>query len=145
MGFQEAVRTVLSKYIVIEGRARRAEYWYFVLFGLIGGIIFGALDGILFGGSEMTPISSLFSLALFIPSITVGIRRLHDRDMSGWWMLLVFVPFIGAIALLVIFVLRGTDGANRFGPDPLGSGGDDWSAPDESTYSDSSIPKVDRD
>jgi len=145
MGFQEAVRTVLSKYIVIEGRARRAEYWYFVLFGLIGGIVLGALDGILFGGTEMTPISSLFSLVLFIPSITVGVRRLHDRDMSGWWMLLMIVPIIGVIALLIIFALRGTDGTNRFGPDPLVDGGDDWSTPDEGNYADSSIPKVDRD
>ncbi len=144
MGFQEAVRTVLSKYVVIEGRAPRSEYWYFILFALLGGAILGAVDGILFGGS-MTPISTLFSLAIFIPSITVGVRRLHDRDMSGWWLLLALIPIIGTIALIVIFILRGTEGENRFGPDPLGGGRGDWSHPNEDTVSDSSIPKVDRD
>ncbi len=145
MGFQEAVRSALSKYLVIEGRALRSEYWYFALFGLLGGIVLGIVDTIVFAGSGMTPLSSLFSLALFIPSITVGVRRLHDRDMSGWWMLLMLIPFIGILVLIILFILPGTTGPNRFGPDPLVGAGDDWSTPNDGTYSDSSIPRVDRD
>ncbi len=144
MGFQDAVRSCFSKYISIEGRAPRSEYWFFVLFGLIGGAILGAVDAIIFSGNEMQPLSSLFSLALFLPSIMVGIRRLHDRDMSGWWMLLVLVPLVGALALLVLYVMKGTDGPNRFGPDPLGGSGG-WSDGDADDYSQSSIPRAGRD
>ena len=123
MGFQDAVKTVFNKYLTIEGRARRAEYWWFFLFCLLAGLVLGIVDGIVFGSAGITPISSLFSLAVLIPSITVGVRRLHDRDMTGWWLLIALVPLIGFIVLLVLFVLRGTDGPNRFGPDPLGGGG----------------------
>ena len=133
MGFQEAVRTVFNKYLTIEGRAQRSEYWWFFLFCLIAGLVLGMVDGIIFGSAGITPISSLFSLAVLIPSITVGVRRLHDRDMVGWWLLLALIPLIGFIVLLVLFVMKGTDGPNRFGPDPLGGGGD---------LSDTSIPPV---
>jgi uncharacterized membrane protein YhaH (DUF805 family) len=75
----------------------------------------------------------------------VAIRRLHDRDMSGWWLLLMLVPVIGSLALLVLYVLPGTPGPNRFGPDPLGN---DTGWPDDegddATYSQSSIPRVNR-
>jgi uncharacterized membrane protein YhaH (DUF805 family) len=64
----------------------------------------------------------LFGLAVLIPSIAVGARRLHDTDRSGWWLLIALIPFIGAIVLLVFFVLPGTQGTNRFGPDPYGGG-----------------------
>ena len=59
------------------------------------------------------------ALALFLPGLAVSIRRLHDRDKSGWWVLLAFIPLIGAIILLIWFIMRGTQGPNRFGPDPL--------------------------
>jgi len=59
-------------------------------------------------------------LALLIPSIAAGIRRLHDTDRSGWWLLIAFIPLIGVIVLLVFFVSGGTAGANRFGEDPHG-------------------------
>ena len=137
MGFKDAVRTVFNKYVVIEGRAPRSEYWWFVLFAVLASFVLGIVDAAIFGIDGMTPLSTLFSLAILIPSITVGVRRLHDRDMSGWWMLLMLLPLIGMLILLVIFVMKGTDGSNRFGPDPLGVGGDDNAV--------SSVPPVRRD
>lgn len=123
MGFQEAVRTCFGKYVTFEGRARRSELWWFALFILLGNIVFGLLDALLFGamagGGEFSPLGSLFSLAVFLPSIAVGVRRLHDLDRSGWWYLLVLIPLIGMLVLLFFFVQRGTAGPNRFGADPL--------------------------
>lgn len=114
MTFQQSVRTCLNKYIDVEGRAPRSEYWWFFLFALIVGFATGMIDAVL-GTAILNP---LVSLALLAPGITVGVRRLHDRDMSGWWMLL-YITGIGALILLILFILRGTDGPNRFGPDPL--------------------------
>lgn len=150
MTFTEAVRTVLSKYFVIEGRARRSEYWWFALFNGLGTFLAGLIDSLVLGfHGDFSPLSSLFGLALLIPSITVAIRRLHDRDMSGWWFLLVFLPFVGWLALLVLYCLPGTEGTNRFGPDPIRSRDDSRRSPpddnDDIRYTPSSIPKVDRD
>lgn len=115
------VQTVLKKYAVFSGRAQRAEYWYFVLFYVIGYVVLGLLDGSLRSPDEDSGyglLTGLFALALLIPSLAVGVRRLHDTDRSGWWLLLMFVPLIGAIVLLVFTVQDGTRGDNRFGPDP---------------------------
>ena len=138
MDFQTAVRTCLNKYVTIEGRARRSEYWWFVLFNIGGGIILSIVDSVL--GIQL--LNGLWTLALLLPSICVGVRRLHDRDMSGWWLLLGFIPVIGAIILIVWFASRGTAGPNRFGSDPLD--GDDLDAMHE-PYARSSIPPVDND
>lgn len=118
MTFQQSVRTCLNKYIDVEGRASRSELWWFFLFGMIAMLIGSAIDAIL----GLPIFYFLVSLALLAPNITVGVRRMHDRDMSGWWILLGLIPLIGALILLILFVLRGTDGPNRFGPDPLNSG-----------------------
>ncbi len=125
MNFQQAVRTVLSNYATFNGRARRAEYWWWVLFCVLGNLVFGILDGAIFGRSMMGhmdgngPLTAVFSLLTLLPSIAVGARRLHDINRSGWWLLLVFVPVIGWIVLLVWDCTKGTTGDNRFGPDPL--------------------------
>lgn len=66
------------------------------------------------------PVGSIWALANLIPSIAIGVRRLHDTDHSGWWLLIVFIPLVGALVLLYWFVIRGTAGTNRFGSDPLG-------------------------
>ncbi|QMU59507.1 MAG: DUF805 domain-containing protein [Boseongicola sp.] len=147
MTFTEAVRVCFQKYLTVEGRARRAEYWWFVLFGMIANFLASLVDSLGMGlGSNIGIAGAIVSLALLIPSITVGGRRLHDRDMSAWWMLLILVPLIGFIVLLVLFVMRGTDGPNRFGPDPLNGGGGhrEPETPDPK-LSQSSIPKVGRD
>ncbi|EKS9795591.1 MULTISPECIES: DUF805 domain-containing protein [Burkholderia] len=123
MNFSEAVRAVLNKYATFEGRARRAEYWYFVLLttvlsiaaqiigvaGRDGGLITLLLLGVL----------ALISLALIIPGIAVSVRRLHDTGRSGWFLLLGLIPVVGGILLLVWTCSRGTEGPNRFGADPI--------------------------
>ena len=122
----------LRKYFDFTGRARRAEYWLFQLFIWVASILISIVETAVFfsgtsgysGAGEAYfnlggPVSGIFSLAVLIPNIAVGVRRLHDRDMRGWWLLLVFVPFFGWIALIILFCLKGTNGKNRFGGDPL--------------------------
>lgn len=136
MGFKEAVNSVLKQnYANFQGRAARSEYWFFALFVFIVAAILTALlfatgdfntqqvSGL---GYVVIAILAVFYLGILIPSIAVAVRRLHDRNMSGWWYLgfivLSAIPFVGvvaSIAMLVIFCLKGTDGDNRFGPDPL--------------------------
>ena len=125
MNFQQAIRDVLSNYATFTGRARRSEYWWWVLFMVLGSLVFGILDGALFGRSMMGhmngngPLSSVFTLLMLLPGIAVGVRRLHDTDRSGWWLLLALVPLIGTIVLIWWFCTRGTAGPNRFGADPV--------------------------
>lgn len=118
MDFQTAVKTCFQKYATIEGRARRSEYWWFVLFAFIANIIFSLIDAILFGNAQV--LAGIFGLAILLPSICVGARRLHDTGRSAWWLLLILIPLVGFLVLLWWFVQQGTDGANEYGPDPLG-------------------------
>jgi len=110
----------LKKYAVFTGRARRKEYWYFSLFNIIFSFGFGFLDGVLglVGSFGLGPLGGVYTLAMLLPGIGVSIRRLHDTDRSGWWLLLALIPFIGGIVLLVFMVLDSTPGNNRFGPNP---------------------------
>lgn len=97
------------------------EYWYFVLFNILASIVLGAIDGLLgTSGSGMGAglLSGIYGLAVLIPSLAVTVRRLHDTDRSGWWILIVLVPLIGTIVLLVFALLEGTPGSNRYGPNP---------------------------
>jgi uncharacterized membrane protein YhaH (DUF805 family) len=149
MGFQDAIRSVWSRYVTISGRAPRSEYWYWVLFLLLAGFVLGVIDGLVFGFGENRPqvLSGLFSLATLLPSICVAGRRLHDRDMSAWWLLLWFIPVIGWLVLLYFYVTPGTPGPNRFGPDPLGPSGRQGRRPnvwdrDDDSFTRSSIPRT---
>jgi uncharacterized membrane protein YhaH (DUF805 family) len=117
MNFAEAIRSGFSNYVNFSTRALRSEYWYWVLFAIIGVIVAEIIDHI-FGIVAVYP---LFALATFLPGIAVGVRRLHDLDRSGWWLLLTFIPLVGAIILIIWFCGRGTAGANRFGPEPVGA------------------------
>jgi uncharacterized membrane protein YhaH (DUF805 family) len=119
MNMIEATKACFSKYVTFSGRARRAEYWWFILATILVSLVLGFIDGLLGLGGEFGLLSSIWSLAVFLPSLAVGVRRLHDTDRSGWWMLISFLPLIGLIVLIVFFAQKGTDGANRFGPDPL--------------------------
>lgn len=112
---------VLKNYVGFSGRARRKEYWMFTLFNLIAAIIAMVLDHVLHLASATTgygPIYGLYVLAVLLPSLAVGIRRLHDTDRSGWWLLLGFIPLIGAIILIVWMATDGTPGDNKFGSNP---------------------------
>ena len=111
----------LSKYADFSGRAPRAEYWWFYLLIIIGYLVAMILDSIVGTGGILGSygiLSLVLMLGLLIPSLAAGVRRLHDTDRSGWWLLIAFIPLIGAIVLLVFFVLEGTKGDNRFGADP---------------------------
>jgi uncharacterized membrane protein YhaH (DUF805 family) len=109
---------VMKKYTVHTGRASRKEFWLFVLAGLIIGIAFGILAIIPIVGIIAGIVSLLFGLATIIPSIMVGIRRLHDTNKTGWLMLLLLIPLVGWILVLVLCALQGTSGKNRYGPAP---------------------------
>ena len=117
MGFMEAVKSCFRRYVDFQGRSSRSEYWWFILFYIIVYVV-------LLLAAAVVPILGIlalvFVLAIILPSLAVSIRRLHDLDKSGWWILISFVPIIGLI-LLYWFCLKGTDGDNRFGPDPLGN------------------------
>ena len=105
-----------KKYVEFSGRARRKEYWMFILFNLIASIVAGVIDGVL---GTMT-IGYLYSLAVLLPSLAVSARRLHDTDRSGWWLLIGLIPILGWIVLLVFMCMDSTPGENRFGPNPKG-------------------------
>ncbi|HEY5982324.1 MAG TPA: DUF805 domain-containing protein [Anaerolineales bacterium] len=105
---------VLKKYAVFSGRARRMEYWMFVLFNFIIALVLGLIDGALGisrDSSNQSILVGLYQLAILLPTIAVGVRRMHDTDHSGWWLLLPIVNLIFAVT-------DGTKGPNRFGADP---------------------------
>lgn len=111
---------VLKQYVDFNGRARRKEYWMYTLFNIIALVIASVLDRVLGMAGELGygPVYGLYALATLLPSLGVCVRRLHDTDRSGWWVLIGLVPIIGAIVLLVFMVSEGTRGDNAYGPDP---------------------------
>jgi uncharacterized membrane protein YhaH (DUF805 family) len=114
----------LKKYAVFSGRARRAEYWYFVLFNIIVAVVLSLIDTLLGTFNFMQGVgllSGLYALAVLIPTLAVTVRRLHDIDRTGWWIFINLIPLIGFIVLLVFAVTDGTPGSNRYGPNPKGA------------------------
>jgi uncharacterized membrane protein YhaH (DUF805 family) len=111
------VREVFNKYAVFTGRARRSEYWYFFIFNVLIGIALGIIDSILFG-HRMNVFSSIYNLFVLVPSLAVGIRRLHDIGNSGWLMLLCLIPIIGWIWLWILLATDSEPGKNQYGPHP---------------------------
>tara|TARA_B100002019_G_scaffold274978_1_gene272426 strand:- start:196 stop:570 length:375 start_codon:yes stop_codon:yes gene_type:complete len=117
MDFQTSIKTCFNKYAVFSGRASRSEFWFFVLFGFLGGIISSIIDVMILGYpfEEVGPINLIFTIALMIPSISVAARRLHDINKSGWWQLL-WITIIGGILLIIWYATDGERKKNRFGP-----------------------------
>ncbi len=133
MSFKEAVRSCLHKYATFEGRATRSEFWWFYLFivivtfvGYVPFLIFLLIGSAAADGSGTATlfvvlaviwaiIWAVVEIALIIPQLAVGCRRLHDRGQSGWLQLLLFVP-CGNIVLLIFWVMEGTPGDNAYGP-----------------------------
>jgi len=116
---------VLKQYADFNGRARRTELWMFVLFNAIISLVLAFVDvslGLTKATGGIGPLSSLYSLAVLVPSIAVGVRRLHDTGRSGLFLLLAFIPCVGLV-LLVFYVQEGEKGRNRFGADPKGRSG----------------------
>jgi uncharacterized membrane protein YhaH (DUF805 family) len=118
----------LKRYADFSGRSRRKEYWMFVLFQmlllvpliLIAALLGGTSDDPAnpFGSVAMLIVVAVYFLVFLIPGIAVQVRRFHDQDKSGWFILLGFIPYVGGIILFVFMCLEGTRGPNRFGPDP---------------------------
>ncbi|WP_022963882.1 DUF805 domain-containing protein [Halopseudomonas pelagia] len=118
---------VLRKYAVFSGRARRKEYWFFALFNMLAMLVLSFVDGMIGLYSMeagMGLLSGIYALAILIPSLAVTVRRLHDISRSGWWILIAFIPLIGALVLLVFTVLDSKPGSNQYGPDPKGMDGE---------------------
>lgn len=131
MNMQTAVKTVLGKYATFSGRAPRSEYWWYFLAFLILVIGLSVIDGTIVlpalgfepyakeGGS---PLATLVSLGLLLPTLAVSVRRLHDTDRSGWWYFVGIVPVIGSLVLLYFFVQQGTEGTNQFDEEQVNRG-----------------------
>lgn len=108
--------SVVKQYANFQGRARRQEYWMFILFYFIfyvGAVIIDSITGI-------GLLALIYSLALLVPSLSVAARRLHDTGRTGWWQLLLLIPLIGAIVLIIFLVQDSTPGDNQYGPNPKG-------------------------
>jgi uncharacterized membrane protein YhaH (DUF805 family) len=121
MTLQEAVKSVLANYANFSGRARRSEYWYWALAVFI-------VEIIVLGVRAVSPtlgqlLYILVLLATLVPTLAVGVRRLHDTGRTGWWLLIALIPIIGAIVLIVFFVQDSAPGSNEFGPSPKGEAG----------------------
>jgi uncharacterized membrane protein YhaH (DUF805 family) len=113
---------VLKKYVVFDGRAHRTEFWMFVLVNLIISILLTIVDvaiGTYGAGGGL--LSGIYSLAVLLPSLAVGARRLHDVGRSGWWLLLGLIPIVGIIILIVWWAQEGDAAPNEYGPNPWGT------------------------
>lgn len=122
MNFTQSIAAGFRNYSSIEGRASRSEFWNWMLFCYLGGPAAAILDMIFFRGFydpfSPHPFNALFALAVLVPTVAVGVRRLHDLGRTGWWLLL-WPTIIGIIPLLIWFCMKGTAGDNRFGAEPL--------------------------
>ncbi len=113
-----AYKEAMRRYFDFSGRSSRTNFWMFMLIYFIIYVIAAIIDGALFGmrfGREIGIVTGIVGLVHIIPSIAVGVRRLHDTDRSGWWWLIALIPLIGSIWLIVLYCFPGTPGANRFG------------------------------
>jgi uncharacterized membrane protein YhaH (DUF805 family) len=118
MNFWEAIKSGYSNYVNFSSRAVRSEYWYFVLFSVIVSAVTATIDLAAFADTGLSPLNNIFGLVTFLPSLGLMVRRLHDIDRTGWWILIVFTG-IGFFVLLYWACKRGTPGPNRYGPDPF--------------------------
>jgi uncharacterized membrane protein YhaH (DUF805 family) len=123
MPFPDAIRSCLSQYVGFSGRARRSEFWNWFLFTILVSIVASIIDRLILRSTgNIGIVASLANLALVLPSLAVGARRLHDINRTGWWQLLHLVPFIGTIVLIVFWV-QDSQGENKYGPSPKAMGG----------------------
>jgi len=112
---------VLKKYAVFNGRAQRKEYWYFILCNFLLSFAVGNVEtvtGNVNAETGMGMISMFYAVLMLMPSISVGVRRLHDTGRSGWWMLLAFIPILGSLVLIYFFTIDSDPGENPYGQNP---------------------------
>ena len=118
MSFTDAVRSGFENYVNFSGRSSRPAYWWWVVFAILVGIVANVLDLAI----DATIFSIFVGLALFLPGLAVAVRRLHDTDRSGWWILIGLIPVIGFIVLLVFFIQKSDPVDNQHGPPPADQG-----------------------
>jgi uncharacterized membrane protein YhaH (DUF805 family) len=106
-----------KNYVNFQGRSRRSAFWFFILFNIIVSFVLSLIDSVATGGL----LSTLYALAVFLPSLALWVRRLHDTGKSGWWILLLLIPVVGFIVLLIFAVQDSQPGENQFGPNPKGA------------------------
>ena len=114
MTFSDAVRSGFEHYVIFDGRASRPEFWWWVLFAILVSVVANIIDAVI--GPPI--VTSLAGLALLLPGLSVSIRRLHDTNRSGWWILIVLIPLIGWIVLLVFYLQDSDPAPNNYGPPP---------------------------
>jgi uncharacterized membrane protein YhaH (DUF805 family) len=124
MNFWEAIQSGFRNYVTFSGRAIRSEYWFWVLFTVLVGLATEILDSAIFATQmpAASPLNGVFNLLTLLPSLALAVRRLHDIDRSGWWVLIAFT-IIGIFVLIYWAAKEGTRGPNRFGADPFDTGG----------------------
>lgn len=123
MSFLDSVKTCLSKYVRFSGRASRSEYWWFILFVFVASTVFGMVDNVLFGvgptaGGSNGPLQSLFGLAMFLPMLAAGWRRMHDTGRPGWFLLLPMLVTMGSFFFLMAGMV-GFAAMQTLGADPV--------------------------
>ena len=113
-------KVVLENYANFTGRARRAEFWWYFLASFLINLVLNIIDAILgLGmGGGIGVLSGIYGLAVLVPGLAVGVRRLHDTDKSGWWLLIGLIPIVGLIVLIVFWATEGLPGTNRYGNNP---------------------------
>lgn len=117
MNFTCAIKTVLSKYSQFGGRACRSEYWYWILALVLVSSVLALIEGaVLAPESSGQPLQMLMVLIIFLPLLSVSVRRLHDGGRSGWWLFIQVVPLIGGLILLWWYIQPGDEAANEYGP-----------------------------
>lgn len=114
---------VLKRYVDFNGRSQRKEYWMFQLFNLLAMVVLGIVSILVFGGGTEDGgpadiLGGVYGLAVFLPSLGVTVRRLHDIGKSGWWVLLGFIPLIGMLVLIFFFAKDSQPETNQYGPNP---------------------------
>jgi uncharacterized membrane protein YhaH (DUF805 family) len=117
MTFGEAIRSGFDHYTKFDGRASRSEFWWWFLFAILASIAANIIDAII--GAPI--FSLLVGLGLLLPNLSMSIRRLHDTNRSGWWILIGLIPLIGFIVLLIFYLEQGNPGPNEYGPPPQGT------------------------
>ena len=110
MNFTDAVATCLRKYVIFSGRASRSEYWWFILFCIVVQVAADVMLG------YAHPVSWLADLALLLPGLAAGSRRLHDTGRTAWWLLLFLVPIVGWVILLMFLVQPSKTEGDKYGP-----------------------------
>ncbi len=142
MTFAQSIRTCFNKYATFSGRAPRSEFWWFALFYQMGNVVIAELQGGINAAAhgDVSLLSTVFGLSMFLPYLAVTVRRLHDTDRSGWSWLIALIPLIGIIVLILWLADEGDAAPNGYGPDPLGASDDRGAEGDDNDPDDGSGP-----